>query len=218
MSTVAIFIALVAGIVLWILLVRRLTARSWESRSDTGDFGAIGAPPARIALWMFLAVVTSVFGLFFSAYTMRMHHGDWHHISEPDVLWVNTVVLILASVALEYSRRAARKQDMQGLKIGLVLGGALTLAFLAGQLVAWQQIRASGQFMTSSPAIAFFYVLTAVHGLHLLGGLTVWGKTVGRLAGGAELIDVRLSVELCAVYWHYLLLVWGVLFALLLAT
>lgn len=224
MSTTAIFIALLAGVIVWILVVRRLTAKSWERRSQAGDVqagdvGAIGLAPAKLGLSMFLAVVTSVFALFFSAYSMRMHHGgDWHHVAEPNVLWVNTVMLVLASVALESARSAGRKGQMRGLKIGLIAAGVLTFAFLGGQLAAWRQLSASGQFVTSSAAIAFFYLLTAVHGLHLLGGLLVWGKTIGRLAGGAELIDVRLSVELCAVYWHYLLLVWVVLFGLLLAT
>ena len=226
MSTPAIFGALLAGVIVWILVVRRLTAKSWESRSEAGDVvgagdvGAIGLAPAKLGLSIFLAVVTSLFGLFFSAYAMRMHmhHGDWNHIAEPNVLWVNTVMLILASLALESARSAGRKGQARGLKIGLFAAGAFTFAFLGGQLAAWQQLSASGQFVTSGPATAFFYLLTAVHGLHLLGGLLAWGKTVGRLAGGAELIDVRLSVELCAVYWHYLLLVWVILFGLLLST
>jgi len=86
-------------------------------------------------------------------------------------------------------------------------------------LFAWHQLSASGYFMAGNPAVAFFYLLTAVHGLHLLGGLFVWGKTTARMSNKAmELIDVRLSVELCTVYWHYLLLVWLVLFAVLLST
>ncbi|HEY4644808.1 MAG TPA: hypothetical protein VIH25_00865, partial [Steroidobacteraceae bacterium] len=103
----------------------------------------------------------------------------------------------------------------RGLKIGLIAAGVLTFAFLGGQLAAWQQLSASGQFVTSSPAIAFFYLLTAVHGLHLLGGLWVWGRTMTRLLRGVELVELRLSVELCTVYWHYLLLVWIALFAAL---
>lgn len=225
MSTPFIFSALLAGVIVWILVVRRLTAKSWESRVhagevQAGDVGTIGFAPAKLGLVLFLAVVTSLFGLFISAYSMRMSHhgGDWVHITEPNVLWINTVMLILSSVALESARRAVKKGQERALKIALLAGGVFTFAFLGGQLAAWQQLSASGQFVTSGPAIAFFYVLTAVHGLHLLGGLLVWGKTLGRLAGGAELIDVRLSVELCAVYWHYLLLVWVVLFWLLLST
>jgi cytochrome c oxidase subunit 3 len=73
--------------------------------------------------------------------------------------------------------------------------------------------------MVNNPAVAFFYLLTGVHGLHLLGGLLVWGKTVVKMTRpGIELVDLRLSVELCTVYWHYLLLVWLVLFAVLLST
>lgn len=229
MSTSAVFLALLGGVIVWILVVRRLTARSWESRSPavevpTGDVGEIGLAPAKLGLVILLAVVTSLFGLFFSAYSIRMHAGaahggehDWHGFVVPNVLWLNTVMLMLASVAIESARRAGRKGQKQRLQMGLVAAGVLTFAFLGGQLAAWQQLSASGQFVWSGPAVAFFYVLTAVHGLHLLGGLLAWGKTVGKLAGGAELVDVRLSTELCAIYWHFLLLVWFVLFGVLLS-
>ncbi len=102
--------------------------------------------------------------------------------------------------------------------MGLIAGGVFTISFLAGQLWAWQQLNASGYFLTANPANAFFYLLTALHGLHLLGGLLVWGRATGKVLRGAGVGDVRLSVELCTVYWHYLLLVWLVLFALLLST
>ena len=76
----------------------------------------------------------------------------------------------------------------------------------------------SGYFVAANPANAFFYLLTALHGLHLLGGLWVWGRTTIKVLRGVEVGKVRLSVELCTVYWHYLLLVWLVLFAVLLHT
>jgi len=230
LSTPVIFAALLAGVIVWILVVRRLTAKSWEHRNTVGesanvaassagqgDVGPIGLPPAKLGLVVFLAVVTSVFGLFLSAYSMRMHHGhDWHAVVAPRILWINTAMLILASFAYERARRAGRNGYVRALKASLLAAGVFTFAFLGGQLAAWQQLSASGYFMATSPAAAFFYLLTTVHGLHLLGGLAVWGKTMGRLAGGAELVDVRMSVELCAIYWHFLLLVWLVLFALLL--
>ena len=220
MSTTFVFLALLAGVIVWVLVVRRLTAKSWESPSPAGDIAETGFVPAKVGLTMFLAIVTSLFGLFLSAYSMRMHHGggDWTHLHEPKILWVNTVVLALASIAFERARSAGKKGRALDLKVALITAGVLTFAFLGGQLAAWQQLAASGLFMSSGPAIAFFYLLTAVHGLHVLGGLFVWGKTMGRLAGGAELIDVRLSVDLCAIYWHFLLLVWLVLFGLLLST
>ncbi len=215
MSLITAAAAILAGIIVWILVVRRLTARSWESGSEEGDVAALRMAPARLGLWVFLAVVTSLFGLFLSAYSMRSHHGDWSHVTLPDVLWVNTALLVLGSVSMQIAHHAVGRELLRRLKIGLVAGGLFTLAFLAGQLVAWQQLNDSGYFIQGDPATAFFYLLTAVHGLHLVGGLWVWGRTMTRLLRGAELVDLRLSVELCTVYWHYLLLVWIVLFGAL---
>jgi cytochrome c oxidase subunit 3 len=224
------FAGLLAGVIVWTLLVRRLTSKSWERHPDAIDnMGASVAsmPPARIGLWIFLAVVTSLFGLFISAYFMRMGHGhgadhsmsDWSSITKPPILWLNTVLLIAGSIAMQAARRAVTWAQPSRAKFALTAGGLLTIVFLIGQLIAWQQLSSSGYFVTRNPAAAFFYVLTAVHGLHLVGGLVVWGKTLIRQSkADIELIDVRLSVELCTVYWHYLLLIWLVLFALLLST
>jgi cytochrome c oxidase subunit 3 len=94
----------------------------------------------------------------------------------------------------------------------------LTILFLLGQLIAWQDLQASGYTMSRNPANAFFYLLTAVHGAHLLGGLWVWAKSTIKVWTGADAESVRISVELCTIYWHFLLLVWAVLFGMLLST
>jgi cytochrome c oxidase subunit III len=219
------YVALLTGIAIWFLLVRKLSVKSWVQGAVAETAAADGQQfsPARVGLWVFLAVVTSLFGLFISAYYMRMGHGhtatDWQVLAEPQVLWLNTILLIVASVAMQWSRTALTQGQAGRTRDGLLAGGLLTLAFLAGQFYAWTQLRSSGFFTPANPAIAFFYLLTAVHGLHLLGGLYVWARTLLRMRRkGFELIDVRLSVELCTVYWHYLLLIWLVLFALLLST
>jgi cytochrome c oxidase subunit III len=218
------FLALLAGVVVWALLARRLTAKPWETSGSPEEVeagSAVSLPPAKIGLLILLAVITSLFGLFISAYWMRMEHahGDWRPLAVPRLLWLNTATLILSSAGMQWARGGARRAQPDRVRVGLIAGGVLAWAFLAGQLLAWRQLNASGYFMASNPAIAFFYLLTGVHGLHLLGGLFVWGKTVARMAqGGVELIDLHLSVELCTVYWHYLLLVWLVLFAVLLGT
>lgn len=223
--------ALLTGVTVWLLLVRKLTARPWETQLASSHVAAPGeatTPPARIGLWVFLAVITSLFGLFISAYYMRMGRGhgaglthDWSPFPEPPVLWLNTVLLILGSVAMQWARAAVTRGEADRSRVALITGGLLTIAFLFGQLYAWRELRVSGIFTPANPAVAFFYVLTAVHGVHLLGGLFVWGRMVFRMrTTGAEAIEVlaraRLSVELCTVYWHYLLLVWLALFALLL--
>jgi cytochrome c oxidase subunit 3 len=217
LSNYAIVIALLVGIGAWYLVARQLTAKSWRSGEQPGDVGALKSAPARVGLWVFMAVVTSLFGLFLSAYAMRMHHGvGWCHLTIPPILWINTLVLVAASGALQLSSRAVGRGQRRMAQIALTAGGALSIAFLAGQVAGWQAVGPSLYFIQGSPAIAFFYVLTIAHGLHLIGGLYVLGRSAMRFAGGAELIDLRQSLQLCSIYWHFLLLVWLVVFAVLL--
>ena len=217
------FVGLVAGVIVWALLVRKLTEKAWETQSPANAVEPADAPrfaSARIGLWTFLAVVTSLFGLFISAYFMRMEHahGDWSPLRVPQIVWLNTTLLILASVAMQWARAAVERGLRARAGAALVTGGLLTVAFLVGQLLAWYQLYASGYFIAGDIAVAFFYLLTAVHGLHLLGGLYVWARTTARFSNrNIELFDLRLSVQLCTVYWHFLLVVWLVVFALLLS-
>ena len=209
---------LMAVVVGW-LLKQTMNVRPWVAQgTEDVHRDDVSPPAAKIGLWVFLAVVTSLFALFVSAYAMRMELGDWKPLPEPGLLWLNTGVLISTSVAMQWTRAAANRGHTDGVRIGLIAGGVLTFAFLAGQLVVWRQLNASGYPVVANPANAFFYLLTALHGLHLLGGLVVWGRATARLWRGVAVGEVRLSVELCTVYWHYLLLVWLVLFALLLST
>ncbi len=209
------------AVVVWWLVRQTVNVKPWvEQRSIEivhGD-GALSLPSVKVGLGVFLAVATSLFALLISAYHMRMMGEDWSKLALPRVLWLNTAVLILASVAMQRTRIAARHGQLDRVQGGLIAGGVFTFSFLAGQLWAWQQMAAAGYFLTANPAYSFFYLLTAVHGLHLLGGLWVWGRTTARVFRGADVGKVRLSVELCTVYWHYLLLVWLVLFAVLLHT
>ena len=211
----------VMAVIVWWLVRQTVNVKPWMEQRPIemvhGD-GALSLPPIKVGLGVFLAVATSLFALLISAYHMRMMGEDWTRLALPRVLWLNTAVLILASIAMQRTRVAARRGQLDGVKSGLIAGGVLTFSFLAGQLWAWQQMDASGYFLTANPAYSFFYLLTALHGLHLLGGLWVWARTTAKVLRGVDVSKVRLSVELCTVYWHYLLLVWLVLFAVLLHT
>jgi cytochrome c oxidase subunit 3 len=107
---------------------------------------------------------------------------------------------------------------MDGVKVGLLTGGVAAIAFIVGQILAWRQLVSAGYFVATSPASSFFYLITATHGLHLLGGLAALGRTVGMVIRHAAASEVRLSVELCTIYWHLLLLIWLLCFSLLLLT
>ena len=169
----------------------------------------------KLALKVFLAVVAVLFMLLVTAYGGRMAYEDWRPAPQISLLWANTFVLILSSVALQWAQYSVRRGRMDAMRAGLLAGGAFTVVFLFGQVLAWRQLGAMVYFEVSNPAIAFFYLITGLHGLHLLGGLVAWGRTVVKVWGNFDVAKVRQSVELCTVYWHFLLLVWLVLFGLL---
>ena len=218
MSAIILFMAGIAVIAGWWLSQQRLASKPWLEEGVRFDFrgeNASSLPPAKIGLGVFLAVVGSLFALFISAYSMRMSMVDWRALPVPRLLWFNTGVLVTSSIALQWAQMAARRNDMDGVIVGLCAGGASAVTFLVGQLLAWQQLRVAGYYVASNPANSFFYLITAAHGLHLMGGLVALGRTTAKVWRGAEMTRVRLSVELCAIYWHFLLLIWLVLLGLL---
>jgi cytochrome c oxidase subunit 3 len=217
--TLAIILATLLG---W-LLKQSFNTQPWvaEQVSDTAHHGPFGdsSNTKLIGLTTLLAVVTSFFALILSAYALRMELGDWVPMTEPQLLWTNTLMLIVASGVFQWTRNAAVNGQQGRLQPGLLITGVLTLGFVLGQYVAWQQLQSSGQFITSNPSNAFFYFLTGAHAVHILGGLYVWARaTIKVVLGTGEAVTIRRSIELCTIYWHFLLVVWLVLFGLLLST
>ena len=202
-------------------IFRALMEKPWVVEGVIDDVYSAGLKPlptAKFGLRVFLVVVTVVFSLIVVTYSDRMLVPDWRALPMPLVLWLNTALLVLSSIALQWARVSADRGRLDGVKSGLLLGGIFTFAFLAGQLVAWRQLIDLGYFVATNPANAFFYLITALHGLHLLGGLVAWARTSAKVRRGVALDKLRLSVELCAIYWHFLLVIWLVLFGLLLFT
>jgi cytochrome c oxidase subunit 3 len=200
-------------------IFHEMMAKPWATDQgrldDLYDGDASSGLAKKLALRVFLAVVAVLFMLLVTAYGGRMAYEDWRPAPQVSLLWANTVVLILSSVALQWAQYSVRRGRMDAMRVGLLAGGAFTVVFLFGQVLAWRQLGAMVYFQVTNPAIAFFYLITGLHGLHLLGGLVAWGRTVSRVWGDFDVAKVRQSVELCTVYWHFLLLVWLVLFGLL---
>ena len=200
-------------------LFAKLTEKPWlpdptgVAQLRTGGFAT---PNRKVALVLFLAIVGVLFFLFFAAYHMRIEFTtDWVPMPEPPLLWANTALLGLCSLAFEWARQRGAAGDVPGLRTAFLVAGALTLAFLGSQIVVWNQLVAQGYLAQSNPANGFFYMITGVHGLHLLGGLIAWARAAKRMFTAADIGDARQSVDLCATYWHFLLLIWLGMFALL---
>jgi cytochrome c oxidase subunit 3 len=169
-----------------------------------------------------------MFFLFLLSYILRSQVSDWEALSEPwqplaqtGQLWFNSALLVVASISLELARRSIRQPDHGHSRELLLLAGLSSFGFLVGQVAFWNFLTSRGFFADSNPANAFFFLLTGLHGLHVVGGLVAWIAATVRLSRERRqptekgLALTKLSIELCATYWHFLLVVWMLLFALL---
>ncbi len=200
-----------------------ISQKPWEASQaildNEHDGKTLAMSKAKLGVRTIMVVSTVIFSLLVVSYADRMLVHDWRSLSQPWLLWINTLILILTSVAFHRTKVLAERNEFEKLKNSLLLVGFLTFAFITGQLLVWQYFVNLGQFASTNPANAFFYVLTALHGLHVLGGLYFWAKVTTQLfKNNYKISKVKQNVELCAIYWHFLLIVWIVLFGLMLGT
>jgi cytochrome c oxidase subunit 3 len=176
-------------------------------------------PPASTGIWVVLASIAMSFAAFTSALIVRQGSAlDWRHLTLPRILYLNTLVLFASSVALEVARRrvgsfmGGRKNQVASPSRWLYIALFLGLLFVAGQYVAWAQLRSQGLFLATNPNSSFFYVLTAIHALHVLGGLGGLVRVIHRL----NLSILRKStLDATAYYWHFMDALWVYLLLLL---
>ncbi|MCQ1575249.1 cytochrome c oxidase subunit 3 [Neorhizobium galegae] len=222
MNVTLIFLAVIGAIIVWWLAGQRLTSKPWLETGSVqlpdhhgADPQQSPVPAVKIGLFVFLGVVGALFSLAVSAYFMRMASVDWWATPVPRLLWVNTAALALSSVALQWAKREAGHGRMESLRPVLAAAFALAVFFLVGQIQAWRELTAAGYVLADNPANSFFYMLTGLHGLHILGGLAVLAHTTVRaFASDVQPDRLRLSVDLSAIYSHFMLAVWLLLFSL----
>lgn len=219
MGAILIFLAAVFGISGWWLFQQGLTSKPWLETGVSPEFETPNGkrlPKTKLGLSVFLGVVGGLFALFISGYVMRMEYSDWRNMPVPTILWVNTAILVVSSITLHLALISARKQDLKSVKVCLLSVGVTTIAFLVGQLMAWQQMSVTGYGLTANPANSFFYLLTGFHGLHILGGLIALTR-VTLSAWSDHQSPERLThrIDVCALYWHGLLAIWLVLFVVM---
>ena len=174
----------------------------------------------KLGLRYIMIISTIFFCLFIVTYSDRLVYPDWQKMPEPLMLWLNTLIILISSAFFLNAQIAAKNNQFIIVKKRLIVIGFLALAFLIGQLIVWLQFINLGYYVSSNPSNAYFYVFTALHGLHLLGGLIYWLITIRKVWVPSNIViaKVKHTVELCAIYWHFLLAVWIVLFGLMLFT
>lgn len=189
-----------------------------------------GSPSQKSETGMWVAV--SAIGMSFAAFTSAMFvrqdsSTDWQHFQLPHVLYLNTLILIASSVTLEFSRqRFAAISDAAGhaaasAKILLANGiywlyltAALGLLFVLGQLLAWRDLVAQGLFLATNPSSSFFYLFTALHAVHLLGGMGGLFYVLRKLVRNGGVAGTS-GLSAFSIYWHFMDLLWVYLLLLL---
>lgn len=177
----------------------------------------------RLGMWMFLATVVMLFAAFSSAYIVRGASPDWRMIPMPTILWLNTAVILASSATLELARRGARTEQWRDARGWMLITLLFGVAFLAGQLGAWRQLAAAGITVPTSPHGSFFFILTGLHGLHLLAGLIFLSVVGVRLVASTQSRPTRPEaattvyglMELGAILWHFLAGLWVYLLIML---
>ena len=201
-------------------IFKLLSEKPWEHSQkiiyDQHDGKTLALSKAKLGVRTIMVVSTVIFSLFVVSYSDRMLVHDWRSLSEPWLLWINTVILIFTSIVFHRAKILSDKNEFEKSKNYLFLVGFLTFAFITGQLLVWQHYVNLGHYASTNPANAFFYLLTALHGVHVLGGLFFWARATTKLfTKNYNVLKVRQAIELCAIYWHFLLAVWVVLFGLM---
>ena len=170
--------------------------------------------PAQTGVWLAIGTICMSFAALTSAMVVRQGAApDWRHFQLPQLLYVNTLVLLASSGTLEWSRRriaAAGRAGLSGVSLTLALG----LLFVTGQVIAWRQLAAQGLFLATAPSSAFFYVFTALHGLHVVGGLVALSYVLSRLRRMSGAVP-RVALRAAALYWHFMGVLWLYLLVIL---
>ena len=165
-----------------------ITQKPWEASQaildNEHDGKTLAVSKAKLGVRTVMVVSTVIFSFFIISYSDRMMIHDWKNLSEPWLLWINTVILILTSIVFHKTKILAENNELEKVKNSLLVVGFLTFAFITGQLLVWKHFLNLGQYASTNPANAFFYVLTALHGLHVLGGLYFWTKVTTQLFKG----------------------------------
>lgn len=166
-----------------------------------------GVHPLKFSLWLIIISILMMFGAFTSAYIVRREEGNWLEFDLPSMFVINTIVIVLSSITMQWAYFAAKKNNLSLVKIMVLLTMVLGVAFLFGQVNAWGELVQNNVYFggaDSNPAGSFLYVLTGVHGFHLVTGLIFLLMVLIASLKYKVHSKNMLRIQLCTTYWHFL--------------
>lgn len=192
-----------------------------RDEADTDDPNRFVPGKSRILTGFLLVVVTMTFGGLIAAYIVLSTNGvaEWKPFSLPIQVWISTAIILISSVTYHFGKNAVERNDQPGSKKWMLVTTVLGAMFISSQLLAWLELTARGLYVSSNPYAGFFYIMTAVHGVHVLGGIIALGSILLRVwnpAASEEAVLKRVVVsQVVGWYWHFMGGLWIVLFILL---
>lgn len=172
--------------------------------------------PKKFAMWLFITSVVMIFASLTSAYIVRQAEGNWLIFELPNVLWVNSGIMIVSSVFMHWAYLSAKKDNLNNVKVAISGATILGIAFLIGQLMAWGDLVSSNVFLVGNPSGSFVYLLTGLHGIHLIGGIVFLLIVLLSTFKFKVHSKNMAQIEMCTTYWHFLGGLWLYLFIFLL--
>ncbi|UZR93684.1 cytochrome c oxidase subunit 3 [Chondrinema litorale] len=172
--------------------------------------------PKKFALWLFMVSVVMIFASLTSAYIVRQGEGNWYIFDLPNIFYISTVIIIASSVSMHWAYIEAKKDNFARLRIAAIVTAILGITFLVLQFYGWAQLVNINVYFVGNPSGSFVYVLTGLHGLHLISGVIVILYVLVQSLRYKIHSKNLLSIDLCATYWHFLDGLWIYLFVFLL--
>jgi len=173
--------------------------------------------PLKFAMWLFIVTICMLFAAWTSAYLVKRAEPGWSEVQIPSIFWVNTVIIITSSMTMAWAQRSARRDNLEMVKMALGITAILGVSFLVGQWMAWGKlVQLNEYFVGGNVSHSFLYVLTGVHGAHILGGVIF--LVIVLISAFKYKVHSKnmISIELCATFWHFLDVLWLYLFIFLL--
>ncbi|WP_299709329.1 cytochrome c oxidase subunit 3 [uncultured Pontibacter sp.] len=190
-----------------------MVAKSLGEENNTG-----GIHPLKFTLWLIIISIIMMFAAFTSAYLVRRAEGNWLEFDLPNIMLISTVIIALSSVTMQLAHNAAANDNIAKLRLMLYLTFGLGIMFLIAQWNGWSELVGNNVYfggVTSNPSGSFLYVLTGVHGFHLVTGLIYLAIVIVSSLRYKVHSKNMLRIQLCTIYWHFLGGLWLYLYLFL---
>ena len=199
-----------------------LLEKPWESEQasidNTHEGKTFNISVQKSAGIIIFGIATCLFSLIFTSYLYTLPPDqDTRYLLRPNLLWINTLILFFVTFFFAKITNDLEKKVTIKIKKNLIIVGGLTYLFLFGQIIFWFQLMKSGKFISTNSYFSSFYIFTALHGLHLLGGLFFWGKVASKVLKLEQnkILEEEKNISALSMYWTYLLIIWLAFFLMI---